>query len=66
MAEKPNPKAKLGQGGRFAAMKEKLSKRPGVTNPAALAAYIGKRKYSKGKMEEMAEKGKKDNEKKEK
>ncbi len=33
----------------FDAMKAKLAKRPGVTNPGALAAYIGRRKFgSKG------------------
>jgi hypothetical protein len=42
---KPNAKAPLGQGGRFAALEQNLSKRPGVTNPGALAAYIGRKKY---------------------
>jgi hypothetical protein len=34
-------KAKLGTGVWFAALKNKLSHRPGVSNPAALAASIG-------------------------
>ncbi len=42
---KPNPNAPLGQGGRFAALEQKLAKRPGVHDPGALAAYIGRQKY---------------------
>lgn len=42
---KPNPNAPLGEGGRFAALKQKLSHRRGVTDPGALAAYIGRKKY---------------------
>lgn len=42
---KPNAKAPLGQGGRFAALEQKLSNRPGVTDPGALAAAIGRKKY---------------------
>jgi hypothetical protein len=42
---KPNAKAPLGQGGRFAALKAKLGKRKGITNPGALAASIGRKKY---------------------
>lgn len=38
-------KAKLGSGARFAALKSKLGKRAGVSNPGALAAYIGRKKY---------------------
>jgi len=41
----PNANAPLGQGGRFAALKQKLAARPGVKNPAALAASIGRKKY---------------------
>jgi hypothetical protein len=43
---KPNSKAPLGQGGRFAALKQKLAKQ-GVKDPAALAASIGRKKYGK-------------------
>lgn len=38
-------KPKLGSGSRFKALKSKLSHRKGVTNPGALAAWIGRRKY---------------------
>lgn len=55
---KPNAKAKLGQGGRFAALKQKLAKQ-GAKNPAAVAAKIGMMKYGKAKMMSMAKKGKK-------
>ena len=46
-----------GGGGRFAAMEHKLAKRPGVENPGALAAYIGRRKYGEKRMASMAHKG---------
>ena len=52
-----NAQAPLGEGGRFAALKTKLSKRPGVTNPGALAAYIGRKKYGGAKMAKMAAAG---------
>lgn len=55
---KPNPKAPLGQGGRFAALKQKLASKPGVTDPAALAASIGRKKLGKAKFQELAAKGK--------
>ena len=47
----------LGGGGRFAALKGKLAGQPGVTNPGALAAAIGRKKYGAEKMEDMAEAG---------
>jgi len=56
---KPNASAPLGSGGRFAALKQKLSSKPGVTNPGALAAAIGRRKYGAKKMGAMAAAGKK-------
>jgi hypothetical protein len=56
---KPNSKAPLGQGGRFAALEQKLAKRPGVTNPGALSAYIGRKKYGSGHFAALAAKGKK-------
>lgn len=49
-----------GGGGRFAMMKEKLSKKKGIKNPGALAAYIGRKKYGKKKFQAMAAAGKKD------
>lgn len=51
-------KAKLGSGGRFAALKSKLSKQKGITNPGALAASIGRKKYGAKKMASLAAKGK--------
>lgn len=59
MAAKPNSKAPLGQGGRFAALKNKLAKQPGITNPGALAASIGRKKYGASKMASMSAKGRK-------
>jgi len=53
---KPNAKAKLGQGGRFAALKKKLSGK--VSDPAAVAASIGRKKYGTKKFQKLAAKGK--------
>jgi len=53
---KPNANAPLGQGGRFAALKEKLSQKPGVNDPGALAAAIGRRKYGKAKFQSLSKK----------
>jgi hypothetical protein len=36
-----------GSGANFAALKSKLGKRKNVSNPGALAAYIGQKKYGK-------------------
>lgn len=52
-------KPPLGSGQRFAALKSKLASKPGVTNPGALAAYIGDKKFGKAKMSKMAAKGRK-------
>lgn len=49
-------KPKLGSGARFKALKSKLSGRKGVTNPGALAAAIGRKKYGAKKMAQMAAK----------
>lgn len=57
-AAKPDANAPLGEGGRFAALKNKLSKRAGVSNPGALAAYIGRKKYGKKRFAELGRKGK--------
>jgi len=56
---KPNSSAPLGSGGRFAALKQKLAQKPGVTDPGALAAVIGRKKFGAKKMSAMAEAGKK-------
>ena len=46
--------APLGQGGRFKALENKLDNRPGVTNPGALAAYIGRKKYGAKKFAKLS------------
>lgn len=53
---KPNAKAPLGQGGRFAAV-EQAAARSGARNPAAVAAAAGRAKYGAQKMASMAAKG---------
>ena len=52
-------KPKLGSGERFAKLSNQLAHQPGVTDPKALAAAIGRKKYGNEKMQKMAEKGKK-------
>lgn len=54
---KPNAKAKLGQGGRFAALKKKLGAK-GASNPGALAAFIGRKKYGAKKFAQLGKRGK--------
>jgi len=44
----PSSKAKPGKGGRFKALKNKLSHQKGVKNPGALAGAINRAKYGKG------------------
>lgn len=39
------PKAPLGSGDRFRHLVKQLSSKPGVTDPDALAASIGRKKY---------------------
>ncbi len=51
-------KAKLGSGKRFAALKKKLSSK-GDSNPGALAAFIGRKKYGSKKMASLSAKGRK-------
>lgn len=52
-------KAKPGTGARFKALEKKLAAKPGIRNPAALAASIGRKKYGSAKMASMAAKGRK-------
>lgn len=47
---------KLGSGERFDKLENKLSKEPGVTDPAALAASIGRKKYGNKKFNKLAHK----------
>lgn len=53
---KPNAKAKLGSGGRFAAVAKSAG---GGRKGAAIAAAAGRKKYGAKKMANMAAKGKK-------
>ena len=47
----------LGSGKRFSNLKSKLASQPGVRNPGALAAAIGRKKYGKKKMAQLSEEG---------
>ena len=49
---------KPGGGGQFKKLEGKLAKKPGITNPAGLAAKIGREKYGKEQFGKMAERGK--------
>ncbi len=53
---KPNAHAKLGEGGRFAALQKTLAAK-GARNPGGLAASIGRARYGKAKFQAMATKG---------
>jgi len=53
----PSSKAKIGEGGRFKALENKLSKKKKVKDPKALAASIMYAKYGKGKGQAIALKG---------
>lgn len=52
-------KPKLGSGERFSKLKKVLSAEKGVTDPAALAASIGREKYGNQKFNKLAANGKK-------
>ena len=54
MASKP----RLGSGGRFKQLTAKLQKK-GASNPKALAAWIGRKKYGAKKMAKMSAAGRK-------
>ena len=45
---------KLGSGQRFDNLTQQLASRPGVTDPKALAAYIGRKKYGKKKFGQLS------------
>lgn len=51
-------KAKLGSGARFKALKKKLAGK-GASNPGALAAYIGRKKFGKSRFQKLAAGGRK-------
>jgi hypothetical protein len=50
-------KAKLGSGARFSALTQELAKEPGINDPKAAAAAIGRRKYGRARMAKMAAAG---------
>lgn len=51
--------AKLGSGVRFSELKYKLAGEPGVKNPAALAASIGRKKFGFSKFSQLSKHGRK-------
>lgn len=59
LSAKPDAKAPLGEGGRFAAVEEKVAKEPGVRDPAAVAAAIGRKALGAKKFGKLAAKGRK-------
>jgi len=50
---------KPGGGGRFAKLKGELSHEKGITNPGAVAASIGRKKYGEKKMAAFSAAGRK-------
>lgn len=59
MAKKTTkPAGKLGTGARFKTLKKKLAKK-GAKSPAALAAWIGRKRYGNKKMAQMSAAGRK-------
>lgn len=57
MAMKKKPP--LGSGARFKALETKLAARPGVTDPGALAAYIGRKKLGASRFNALSAAGRK-------
>jgi hypothetical protein len=55
---RPSKSAPLGEGGRFAAVKESAAK-SGAKDPAAVAAAVGRKKFGKAKFQELAAAGRK-------
>jgi hypothetical protein len=51
-------KPPLGSGQRFSALTRELAAEPGVNNPKAVAASIGRKKYGRAKMAKLAAGGK--------
>lgn len=49
---------KLGTGKRFAKLSAELAKKPGVTDPGALAAAIGRKKFGAAKFRKLSAGGK--------
>lgn len=59
MAVKKKKKAPLGEGSRFKAVAA-AAKKGGASNPEAVAAAVGRKKYGQKKMTQLAQKGKRD------
>lgn len=57
--EVTNNPPKLGSGERFQKLKSALAKKKGISNPGALAATIGRKKYGSKKMAAMSAAGRK-------
>lgn len=49
--------AKKGKHIGFAKLKSELAQKPGITNPGAVAASIGREKYGDAKFQKMAAQG---------
>jgi hypothetical protein len=54
---KPNAKAPLGEGGRFAALKQKIAAKGDVRDPGAVAAAVGRKKYGAQKFAKLSSGG---------
>lgn len=54
---KPNTHAPVGQGGRFAALKQSIARKGHVRNPGAVAAAVGREKYGAARFQKMAAAG---------
>ncbi len=52
-------KPTLGSGQRFSMLESKLASKPGVKDPAGLAAYIGRKKLGKTGFQKLSAKGRK-------
>jgi len=52
-------RTKPGTGARFKSLVQKLKQKGGVTNPEAVAAAIGRKKYGSKKFQQMAIQGRK-------
>ena len=52
-------KPPLGSGQRFKMLENELSHKPGIENPGALAAYIGRKKYGKSRFQKLSAAGRK-------
>lgn len=58
MKGRNHPKPPLGSGKRFATLEADIAKDPNVTDPAAVAASIGRKKYGKARFQKLAKHGK--------